>query len=298
MNKRLEFVIHLVISSLLGWFIIRWNSAPPGYFIYSLVLWICVGVTQAFSRLIVAPKLNEKQFVYAAVSFIGVLLISFFISAYFYIQYVRDAYKLGEVSLFENIVLQGTVPYLMIGAFFGILFGLRRTVVKKIIYSISAAVLLAGVVFVVKYFIDIRYEGDDKIRFVEKDYATFEDLMQDRRFADKVVYVDLWYSSCSPCIEEFSKLPALKNELAKDNVEYLYLARETSHQNSAQRWKNAIKKYNLEGSHVYMSKELEKNVWELIGKNMPDSSMLEAYPHYMIIDKAKIVSFSADRPQI
>lgn len=159
MSRQAEIIVHTMLISLLGWFLVRWNSVPPGYFSYSLVLWISTALTQILSRVFVAPRLTAKQFVRGGMTFIVILSIGFLASAFLYIEFVREAYDLKQVSYFESIVIQGTVPYLLVGAFFGIVLGLRRHVVKKILYSIATVIAIGGVVFLGKYFTDMRYEG-------------------------------------------------------------------------------------------------------------------------------------------
>ena len=154
--------------------------------------------------------------------------------------------------------------------------------------------ILAVIVFSIKYYIDIAWKGNNDIRFIDHNTESLEQLLELPQFKGKIVYLDLWFSSCGPCIAQFKKLPEVKKSLENSEVVFLYLARQTSHPNHRQLWKNAIKKYNLKGWHVYMNVQLEANIWEEIGKY---SNKVWSYPHYLLIDKNNvIVSFNAPRP--
>ncbi|NBW35834.1 MAG: hypothetical protein EBR30_12595 [Cytophagia bacterium] len=167
--------------------------------------------------------------------------------------------------------------------------------ILKISYVLISILVVGGGVFAFKYYNDLRYEGDDSIKFIKENYQSLDAILQRQEFKGKVVYIDLWFSSCSPCIQEFKLMPAVKESLKAENIEYLYLARKTSHPNDIQLWKNAIKKYDLSGWHIYMSDSLEENVWQLIEKNVP--KLARAYPHYLIVNQENIIfDYNAHKP--
>jgi thiol-disulfide isomerase/thioredoxin len=149
----------------------------------------------------------------------------------------------------------------------------------------------------INYRLDLSYEGTAQIQFIEEKHSNLEEIIQLPQFKGKVVYVDLWCSSCGPCLEEFKYTAFLKNKLAGKNVAFLYLGKETSHPNSKQRWKNAIKEHNLQGWHFYMSNSMAANLWEEIMANQEDKTAPASFPRYLLIDQnGQVITYHAKRP--
>ena len=142
---------------------------------------------------------------------------------------------------------------------------------------------LAVLVFGIKYYVDISYQGDTSIRFVDARYSSLEALLTSEDFSDKILYVDFWFSTCGFCRREFKELPRVKEYLAdQKNVVFLYIAHRTRHPNTEQLWKNAIQEYDLTGWHYMMDRELESDFWSEIRTH--DPTVRTGYPHYLIID--------------
>ncbi|MDM9631032.1 TlpA family protein disulfide reductase [Robiginitalea aurantiaca] len=156
--------------------------------------------------------------------------------------------------------------------------------------------VVALLIFGADYLEDTSYQGDDSIRFVASEYSDLEALLASEPFQNKVLYVDLWFSSCPPCIKEFKNPPLLKEHFKnRDDLVFLYISHRTLHPNALQLWKNAIRKYNLTGWHYMMDREFETRLWaELRSK---DSSIAKGYPRYLIIDNSSgYRNYSAPQP--
>lgn len=66
-------------------------------------------------------------------------------------------------------------------------------------------------------------------------------------FKGKVVYMDFWYGACVPCHALIKALkPAKEHFSGNKNVVFLYISIDRK-----EVWKRALKKYNIEGVHVY-----------------------------------------------
>ena len=127
------------------------------------------------------------------------------------------------------------------------------------------------------------------------EFGSIQELVDLPQFRDKTVYIDLWFSSCAPCIKQFKDhLPKAKERLASSEVVYLYLARETGHPDSVSRWKNAIAEYNLKGWHYYFPKANERIIWDQIRAN--SDVRIEGYPHYLVAKNGEIISYNAPKP--
>jgi hypothetical protein len=297
MNRKAEAIAYVILFLLFGVLFIDQSTQSVFYFYYTVALWICVGVMLAISRLVVAPRITHKAWGYALLYFMASLSFCFFVTGYFYKKYLSDIFKGASVSYLEPLLIKEIVSFLLMAAVIGFLYRVkpRQFLKSKVFYLFLSGISITLIGFVSFYLIDTKYKGDDSIKFIEGKHEILNTLLAQKQFVGKVVYIDLWYSSCAPCIEEFKNMPALKAALQTKNIEYLYLARKTSHPNHLQRWKNAIKQYNLQGWHVYMTDELEENVWRLIENNTANVS--RAYPHYLLLDKDNtIVSYHAGRP--
>ena len=143
--------------------------------------------------------------------------------------------------------------------------------------------LLAFLVFTVKYVYDTSYSGDESTVFLEGQYGSLDEILAEDAFRDKVLYVDLWFSTCGFCRKEFKHLPEVKEYLGdKKRVAFLYISHQTRHPNTRQLWKNAIQELDLQGYHYMMDRGFEKKMWQQLREK--DSTIRGGFPHYLIID--------------
>lgn len=88
----------------------------------------------------------------------------------------------------------------------------------------------------------------------------------------KIIYMDFWASWCGSCIEEIDSLKSIKNQfLTSDKIVFLYI----SVDRNREKWKNAIKRYDIKGQHLIASEN---------DKIIEDYAIL-GYPTYFLIDK-------------
>lgn len=296
-SQKIEFIFYLLLWSLFGWFTIATDSRSNYYLVHSIFQFAFFGGLLFLARYFVLRKLKEHKFWAAAIILFSAVGVSFLISGYLYAFYIEDLIESSDVPIWEPLVLESVLPFIVAPVIIGLLTILKfgNSYYRKALPYIGVLILVIITVFVIKFISDAAFKGKGSISFVDGEHGSLESILNQPQFADKIVYIDLWYSSCSPCLEDFGELPKLKPELEQYRIEYLYLARETSHPNSYQRWKSAIKKYNLKGWHVYMSEDLRDNVWELIERNSNDG--IKGYPRYLLVNKSSlIVSYNAPRP--
>ncbi|WP_162051437.1 TlpA family protein disulfide reductase [Pontibacter pamirensis] len=307
MKINIELVVLGILYMLLGAFIIvKTDERSFLMLLYTSCLFISMGVI-FFGNLYFFYSLfrkgRRKSFLLLN---LALLIITYCISAFLFASWMADVYNIELLisHLIHPTVLKENLPLLVFVIFFSFVYSTIKQLVlnrkfilliKITIYSF-AILFITGAAFFIKHQIDLSYRGDEETLFIDNQYSSLNEIVQLPQFRNKVVYVDLWYSSCAPCIKEFQHLANLKAQLKGKDIAYLYLARETSHPNSRQRWKNTIKKYSLQGWHVYMSKQLEEQVWTTILENQQEK-VTAAYPRYLLIDKSGgFVSFDANRP--
>ncbi len=163
---------------------------------------------------------------------------------------------------------------------------LKPNFFKPFLYTI---ILIAGFLLI-KIFLVNRINSNDKIQILTispKD-SSFQKLYNEH-FKGKVVYVDFWGTTCGPCLQEFRDFtkPLKDKYKLNKNLSYLYIA-----QGSEYVWHKQIKKYDVEGSHLFITLDQYESLFRLTTK---DSVVL--IPHYLIIDKTgNIVERNAKQP--
>jgi len=98
----------------------------------------------------------------------------------------------------------------------------------------------------------------------------FDAIME--KYKGKVVYVDFWATWCAPCRSGIEQIKPLKDEMAKENVAFVYITNQTSPKAT---YDNMIP--TIKGEHYRVSSD-EWNV--LCGK-----FKISGIPHYVLVGK-------------
>ena len=245
----------------------------------------------------------KRRFVNAW-SFIGLTLIGWVFVNFFYVIYLHDKFPENPLNLwhiFHHYYIDNYLEFSVPGMILGFIYGLCRRMIqkgnakklKKILGWSSAALVSAAMIFGVIYWSDVQYDGNQSIKFLDKDqeFTSLEEVLSQPELKGKKVFVDVWFSTCGPCISAFKNKDAGKELLTANDYVFLYLAREISQPTSKQHWINTIKDYDLQGYHVYMSEDLNNEVINEVSKRI---DRYFGYPHYMIINKeGEVVEWDA-----
>lgn len=154
---------------------------------------------------------------------------------------------------------------------------------RKKLLRLAVGIALAGcLAFALNYYRDTSFEGNTDIRFLPGAYQDLDALLAAPELRDKILYVDLWFSTCPFCMKEIRELPPVKEFLQGRQVDFLYLSHQTRHPNTEQLWKNAIREFDLSGWHYMMDRDFEAKVWQALRE--ADSTVRGGFPHFLIID--------------
>lgn len=108
---------------------------------------------------------------------------------------------------------------------------------------------------------DVSLVSDDK---------TIETILS--KYKGKVVFIDLWATWCSPCLDAMKDFRNAKNELRDENVAFIYL---TNGSSPRKLWEEKIK--GIGDEHYYLS----DSQWSYV----MDKFSFEAIPSYLLFDK-------------
>ena len=138
------------------------------------------------------------------------------------------------------------------------------------------------------------YKGSNDIIIVEDhNFSSLKDIINQDRFKGKTVFIDMWGTTCKPCIMEFDHAGELKERYKNKPVEFLYLC-SIDRVDHKVRWKDIIKKKQLSGYHVPINKTLYGSIWNNdLGDNVKNKFWI---PHYFILKDNKIIIYQAAYP--
>ncbi len=112
----------------------------------------------------------------------------------------------------------------------------------------------------------------------------------------KTLYVDFWHSGCKPCIEQFMVHQEFSSQVDHGNVHFLFVGADLSMPGEKQRQRLIVEKYDLKGTHAFVSREAFAEILDSAGY-LDSVHGTKAFPHYMILDSAgEVVEIKAGKP--
>jgi thiol-disulfide isomerase/thioredoxin len=157
--------------------------------------------------------------------------------------------------------------------------------------AVAVAALIACFILVKLYLVN-QINTNLNIQFLtlNANDSSFQHLYN-QSFRGKVLYIDFWGTTCGPCLQEFRDFTQPLKDKYKDrhDIAYLYVA-----QGNQYLWRAQIKKYKIDGFHVFVK---EDQYEQLYRHSTKDSAGIILMPRYLIIDKTgNIVETNARQP--
>ena len=103
---------------------------------------------------------------------------------------------------------------------------------------------------------------------IQGNKITFKDLIAKHKGTP--VLIDVWASWCPDCIKGFPELKKVQEKYP--NTSYVFLSLDKT----KDKWKEAIKKYDLNGNHYYLNEKMKDE----FGKSI----QLDWIPRYILVD--------------
>lgn len=107
----------------------------------------------------------------------------------------------------------------------------------------------------------------------------------------KYVYIDVWATWCTPCLNEIPALQALEKEYHNKNIQFVSISVDNvdGTRGSKAEWKKMVGEKQLGGIQLYADKDFQSDFMVAYGVN--------SIPRFILIDpNGAIVDFDAPRP--
>ena len=131
-------------------------------------------------------------------------------------------------------------------------------------------------------------EHQTKPSFIEADFENNAIIASLAKLnPGKVLYVDVWGTSCGPCFIEFPYSRDLHSEINPDKIQFVYLCISAK---SEEEWRQKIQDNNLGGQHFLLNREAGKALYDELEQR-------QSNPYYFIIGKdGQMALNNAPRP--
>jgi thiol-disulfide isomerase/thioredoxin len=100
---------------------------------------------------------------------------------------------------------------------------------------------------------------------------TFGEMLES--YKGKKVFIDIWGSWCRDCIVGYPKVEELHKNVGEQDVVFVFLSTDKDEQ----KWKNAIKKFNIRGDHYLL-----QGAWV---NSLCNYLVLDWVPRYVVLDQ-------------
>lgn len=154
-----------------------------------------------------------------------------------------------------------------------------------VLIACGAAILLSR---------SLRVQSTDQIKFISKTEKinSIKEIINLPQFKNKIVIVDIWSVTCSPCLKQLKTASDFKKRINSKDVEFLYISYNNKFRIDRQlKWKETIESNKLTGYHLEADADLYTNIWSEINQK---NNLGQGIPRYLIVDKKGfIVNYNA-----
>ncbi|WP_308993405.1 TlpA disulfide reductase family protein [Mariniflexile litorale] len=101
---------------------------------------------------------------------------------------------------------------------------------------------------------------------------TFSKILEDNK--GKVIYLDIWGTTCPPCIKEMPASKLLISKFKQQDIAFVYMCI----YGNENRWKELLSEFKLDGGQQYRVDDMQR-------QSLQDLMEFNAIPYYILIDK-------------
>ncbi|MND33852.1 TlpA family protein disulfide reductase [Solitalea canadensis] len=163
--------------------------------------------------------------------------------------------------------------------------------VLKILFPITILLACVVAIFLSR---SLRLQNTDQIKFISQSekLSSIKEIVNLPPFKNKVIVVDIWSVTCSPCLQQLKTATSFKKRLSTNDVVFLYISYNNKFRVDRQlKWKETIENNKLTGYHLEADADLYTNIWSEINK---EKDAGQGIPRYLIVDKnGTIINFNA-----
>lgn len=203
---------------------------------------------------------------------------------------VLDNFLKNEVEINLKIYGFGFLLLISIGAIFFILLQSNQRNRLPVLPFLGITTLLIGLSIIAQT-IWYSINKEKKITIIDDEpIENLSDLLDHKMLVGKAVYGDFWGTTCGPCLWEIRNFTkSLKYRFAHKDVAFLYIGR-----GNKLLWQKLLKKYNMQGIHVFLDDEKYDRIFRNVAANEKEPIEI---PRYFISNHQKIiVNRAAFRP--
>jgi thiol-disulfide isomerase/thioredoxin len=117
-----------------------------------------------------------------------------------------------------------------------------------------------------------------------------DSIINTAMFAGKTIYVDMWFTTCPPCLKEIPFAKELKSHFAKDtNIIFLNIC--IDYEERRNKWKQLVKDKEIGGINLFYARNKPQKI------NLIRELIVYNYPTFYIVNaKGNITCFDAPAP--
>lgn len=291
-----EFLIW-ILSAVTFFFAISSGSSFK-HLLFSLVEWLLIVSTYYGIFLFYINGFFKKKYSKIFGVFILILILVTHVLKIILLTEIGDeTLKLGyffKLSLFLPTLTVFTNSILF-GLLLCVLLWFFRQPKRKMIRITGVSLIILSIVLVLGYLF-LNRDLSDKGIYFNYEINTLSEVQDLAISKQKTIYLDFWHSGCGPCLQEFSVHDQFQKHVDTDKVHLMFVGADRSIGGEKQKQRILIEKYELKGTHSFVSREEFSKMLDEAGYNEQIYGV-KAFPHHLIIGRdGTILDIKAGKP--
>lgn len=292
-----KIIFYLIPGLFFCWYVSHAHTALHFIYLLSealLILWLVAG-----TPMLLWYKGTKTKIVFFAFLMVCILFACTHVSRIIWRLVDLENQSVEMIYFFKDYLLLSSleVAYIpaILGGVIGFILWFSKLSSKKQ-RRVGLALLGSSVIISLSFYLYLNRDLSTKGIHFDYRINTMEEITQLAQQLEKNLYVDFWHSGCAPCLKEFENQPVFSEEVDDKKVHFLYLGTDRSVPGEKQKQRLLIEKYDLGGTHTFITKEEFSDILDEAGFQNKIHGY-KAFPHHMIINsKGEITDIKAGKP--